>query len=43
MSDLESTLAKRDKEIEHLRAVNEKQTRTIFNAEAEFERKLDAA
>ena len=43
MSDLEAQLAKRDKEIEHLRGVNEKQTRSAFNAEAEFERKLDAA
>ena len=43
MSDLEAQLAKRDKEIAHLKAVNEKQTRNAFASEAEFERKLDAA
>ena len=43
MSDLEAQLAKRDKEIAHLKAVNEKQTRNAFASEAEFERKLDVA
>ena len=40
---MEAQLAKRDKEIAHLKAVNEKQTRNAFASEAEFERKLDAA
>ena len=43
MTTVEAQLEKAQREIEHLRGVNEKQTRQAFAAEAEFERKLDAA